>query len=292
MVRGVLLAALAAAVVGLAACGDDDETAKTTSLTVTETQPAKNRFVVEGIKSVPSGPVKLDFTNNAKGPAELQLVRIDSGHSKDEALKILKQDEGPIPAWFHAAGGVGAIKPGTSGTTTEVLPPGQYYALDDQTQDQGDPSPSEMGALVAFEVTGDSKSGDLPASTATVAAKDKGDDEFSWDVSGLKAGKNTLEFANDSKEELHHLVAFPLLPGKSADDAEKFLATQGKPSGPPPIDFEGGQTTSVLDQKTKEVTTLELAKPGNYVLLCFLGDRDGKGKSHFQEGLIKEVKVQ
>ena len=74
-------------------------------------------------------------------------------------------------------------------------------------------------------------------------------------------------------------------------DAKKFLATEGEPQGPPPVDFAGGGNTSVLDQKTKEVTKLTLSKPGNYVLVCFLGDRDGKGKPHFQEGALEQVRV-
>jgi len=47
---------------------------------------------------------------------------------------------------------------------------------------------------------------------------------------------------------------------------------------------------SVLDGKTKETTQLTLSK-GPYVLVCFLTDRDGKGKPHFQEGLLSQVTV-
>ena len=57
----------------------------------------------------------------------------------------------------------------------------------------------------------------------------------------------------------------------------------GQPPGPPPVDFEKGAGTAVLDGKRKEKTQLKLAK-GRNVLICFLTDRDGKGKSHDRAG--------
>jgi hypothetical protein len=108
--------------------------------------------------------------------------------------------------------------------------------------------------------------------------------------SGLKAGKNTITFDNTTNQ-LHHIVALPLVPGKTAADVKKFLASNGKPSCPPPVNFDQGVSTAVIDQKFKQTTELTLAKPGNYVLLCFISDRDGKGKPHFLEGLDKQVKV-
>lgn len=67
--------------------------------------------------------------------------------------------------------------------------------------------------------------------------------------------------------------------------------TQGRPSGPPPFDFKNGVNTAGPDGGTEEVTDLELRKPGRYALVCFFTDRDGKGKPHFAEGMLKQVDV-
>ncbi|MGI9082429.1 MAG: hypothetical protein ACR2FZ_09135, partial [Thermoleophilaceae bacterium] len=64
-----------------------------------------------------------------------------------------------------------------------------------------------------------------------------------------------------------------------------------KPSGPPPLDFEKAAGTTVLDGKRKLTTQLKLTK-GRNALVCFTTDRDGKGKEHHQEGMLKEVEVQ
>jgi len=298
-----LLAGMAIVLV-LGACGGSDEKSasapaakaappKTTVLAVTETQPSKNRYALEGIKEIPAGPVQIDFATRARGEHQLQLVRVDGDHSEAEVLKILlAEEDAVVPDWLHAAGGVTNVKSDAGRSTTQILPPGRYYALDDDRQGEPVPSAAERGAFATFEVTGKAQSAALPKTTATVNATDTADHKHSYEVSGLKVGVNTILFKNESKEELHHIVIFKLQPGRTAQDAKTFLMAQGKPSGPPPIDFENGDSTAILDQKTEMVTTLNLRKAGDYVLICFLPDRDGKGKPHFLEGMIKQVSVQ
>ena len=58
------------------------------------------------------------------------------------------------------------------------------------------------------------------------------------------------------------------------------------------MDFESGAGTAQLDGKTKAVTDFELRKKGKYALVCFTSDRDGKGKQHLLDGMLKEVDVQ
>ena len=43
--------------------------------------------------------------------------------------------------------------------------------------------------------------------------------------------------------------------------------------------------------RSEMVTDLVLRKPGKYAVVCFLTDRDGKGKEHLAEGMIEEVEV-
>ncbi len=41
--------------------------------------------------------------------------------------KVTDTEGGKIPSWLHAAGGLGTVNPGKSGTVTQVLEPGNYY---------------------------------------------------------------------------------------------------------------------------------------------------------------------
>jgi hypothetical protein len=300
-VRGSVALALAVVPLGLVSCGEDDSKdsgaeAKPTPLAITTSDAGAKRFTTEAPRSIKGGLVKVVFTNAGKGPHEAQLVRLDGGHTPQEALDIVTSEEpAKIPKWLHFAGGAGA-GPGQKATTTLDLPPGTYAVLDTGGGEEG-PPPSARGALATFEVK-QGPSGTLPPSTATITAADDEkaehgadhENKHSFKASGLKVGRNKLLFENKG-DEPHHAILFPILPGKSLADVKKAFSEE-RPSGPPPVDFESGAGTAVLDGKTKEVTDLQLRKKGRYALVCFITDRDGKGKEHLQEGMLKEVNVQ
>jgi plastocyanin len=289
-------AGLAVALIAVAGCGG--ESTNSQKLSVTEKDVGPKQYAYEGLKELHPGTVEIKFTNAGKVPHEFQLIRADGKHSADEvkaAITKLVESPGPspFPDWFHANGGVGAIPPGTTATAKVVLKKsGTYYAIDGETPDSPDNAPPYLtqGAFASFEAKGDKIGGALPSQSTKVTVKDVGKDKFRFDNSPLKTGTVTFEFNNTSKQD-HHVLALPLLPGKTIADVKKVLASNGPPSGPPPVDFAAQTGTAIVDYKQKEVAQLHLAKPGNYVLLCFLTDRDGKGKPHFQEGLLKEVKV-
>lgn len=298
--RSVALA-LAVIPLGLAACGDDDAEKGTgakepaapaatppaaSALAITTSDAGPERFSTKAPKSIKGGLVKLTFTNAGKDDHEAQLVRIGD-HTPEEAVKIYGAEEGPVPEWLRFAGGASA-GPGQTVTSTMNLEPGKYAMLDNAAF-MG-PVNSELGALATFEVTAGTP-GELPASTATITALDneEGEPEHEYEVSGLKLGKNRLLFENKGTE-VHHVVMFPILPGKALDDLEKFFASE-RPSGPPPFDPAKAVGTAVFEGETAGVIDLELRKAGRYALVCFVTDRDGKGKPHFQMGMLKEVEV-
>jgi len=290
-ISAVLLVGLA--VVGVSACGGSKKTEK---LTVSETQSGPKSFSYTGLRSLSGGTVKITFTNAAKGAQhELQLLRVDAGHSADELktalVKLNAGNHVPIPGWLHPAGGVGVLSPGQAATATVKLPSGLYYAADTQSPNGGQNQPPFLteGALAPFRVTSGAGAS-LPKTSASVTVKDEPKDSFRFDVSGLKTGSNTVTFDNTSKE-YHHVLAVPLLPGKTLAQAKTALASNGPPKGPPPVDFASLSGSAVADSKSKDVVQLTFAKPGNYVLLCFLTDKDGKGKQHLLRGLLKEVHV-
>jgi hypothetical protein len=56
------------------------------------------------------------------------------------------------------------------------------------------------------------------------------------------------------------------------------------------VDTSEAQSTAIVDGGASQTTTIDLKKPGQYILFCPLTDRDG-GKPHFQEGLLKVLTV-
>ena len=287
--------AVAIGLIALAGCGGSST--KSQSFKVSERDVGPKQYAYEGIRQLHPGTVTIEFTNAGKVPHEFQLLRADGKRSAAEVKATItklveSQKPLPIPAWFHAAGGVGPIAPRTTGTAKVILKAGTYYVADTQTPPNSNNAPPFLtqGAFAPIEAKGSKIGGALPGESTKVTVKDVGKDKFRFDNSPLKTGTVTLEFDNTSKQ-FHHVIAVPLLPGKTVADAKKALASNAPPKGPPPIDFQNATSAAVLDPKSKEVAQLHLAKPGNYVLLCFLTDRNGKGKPHFEEGLLKKVKV-
>jgi plastocyanin len=270
----------------------------TQTLSVTEVQLGPKSFAYQGVGSVTGGTVKISFTNAGKqnAPDELQLARIDSGHSatdvKTAMVKLLTGNgHVPTPTWLHPASGVGPTAPNQTATAVVKLPAGQYYAFDTQSPPGPGNSPPFLteGAFTSLQVTGGAASA-LPTTAGKVTIKDQPHDKFAFAVSGLKSGPDVITFDNKSKEA-HHVLAVRLLPGHTPAQALAVFVSQGPPKGQPPVDFNSINGAAVADNKTTQVNTITFAQPGKYILFCFLSDKDGKGKPHLQRGLFKEVTV-
>jgi hypothetical protein len=279
---GLTLLALVACA-GLTACGSDDDGGTTTA----DETPAQLTFVMTGTARAPdlalegeptAGLTRITFRNDTRGEHEAQLVRVEEERSEAEVLRQFAQtgEGAPTPDWLRAAGGAGLAPAGEEISSTQVLAPGTYYAIDTN----GDRRP----AYVRFEVTGEASDDELPAADATITARD-----FSFASSGLRAGLNEVTFDNAGRE-IHHVLAFPLAEGRTAADFRRFVASDGREGGPPPVDFEGGSGSSAFDGGTSGNVELRLAR-GDYVLVCFISNRAG-GPPHAVMGMVDEVSVQ
>jgi len=288
----VALAALAVIAIGLLACGDDDAKKATvpTPLAITTSDVEDERFRTEAPRSVKGGLVELTFTNAGKVGHEAQLARYDDGHTAADALDVILSEEPGIPSWFHAAGGAGSTRPGQTVKTTMNLAAGNYVMADNDNQEGR--SNAKRGAFVEFEVT-DGDDGSLPASTATITAAtdEQAEPQHSFEITGLKVGKNRLRLVSEG-EEVHHAIMLPIVPGNSLADVEEFFSDEGQASASPPVDFEGGAGTAAIDGDTEQVTDLVLPRVGRYAVICFLTDRDGKEpQPHLANGMLEEVEV-
>jgi hypothetical protein len=268
------LAAVAlAAIVPLAACGDDDDkssSSKTTDVAF-ELKGSGKKATMEVPDSVKAGTTRITFTNSTKQEASGQLFRVEGDHTPKEVRAAGEAwgDKGkPLPDWVGLAGGTGSTKPGKSVAVTQVLPPGKYIVAD-----------LETSAFGEFEVTG-SGGGKLPTTDASIDAK-----EYSFDTSGLKAGKSQVVFENKGKEP-HFVVGLPIKSGKTIEDVKTFVKTE---KGEAPVDEKKAFDAAVIDGGGKQVVSLQLQK-GNYALLCFIPDREG-GPPHVAKGMVSEATV-
>ena len=300
--RGRIARSIVAAIAAgglVAGCGDDDEdgestkdaAAKPVAFAVTATAEGKKKKALEFPATIKAGLVEMTLTNSDSVPRSAQIVRVEGDHTVDDVLKIVNADETKIPEWMQDGGGVSAVKPGATATATQVLAPGKYVIWDDEGGDDDDaPGHDELGAKGEFEVTGPAVDAELPARPATVTATDEGTDgkkpTYDFEFEGLKAGANQVRFENTG-DQLHHALFFPIIGNKTIEQVEKAFASE---SGPPPVDFEKGVGTTVIDGGIAQNITLDL-EAGRYAVICFLSDREG-GKSHAELGMLKELTVE
>jgi hypothetical protein len=283
--RKTLALALTGLVVGLAACGGDDEkTSSGSSSDAGSSEPAKlaitasgtpDKPVFEVASESPAGLTEITFTNDGKGEIDGQLVRIEGDHAVDAVVAELEKAQGgkPIQDWFQAKGGVGSTPGGETGTVTQVLEPGTYYVV-------GGNKPPEEPA--SFEVTGEASDAKLPAADGGKL----GAGEYSFFGSPVTSGA-PVEFDNTGKQ-WHHFIALQLIGDATIDDAKAFFKNEGK--GKPPFDEKKGFDTSVMDGGVSQVVDNPDLQPGNYVLVCFLSDREG-GPPHFTKGMVAPLEV-
>ncbi len=237
-------------------------------------------------KSAKGGLVDLTLKNNGKAPHGVQFIQYTGNHTLADVLKQLGSNSNKIPSWAKLNGGIGVVPGGQTGTATLNLPQGNYVLVDAAAL--GGPS-SGPPATAGMKLSGGS-TGSLPSTSAQITAKTAGKDKYKWDISGLKAGSNQITFDSKGKKAVHLIGAIPVK-GK-APPLGKIRSDLAKIGSGPPPPYVGGapETTAILDGGTSQTVTLNL-KPGQYIFFCPLHDRDGKGKSHDQEGLLKTVTV-
>lgn len=236
-------------------------------LTVTVTENAGG-FRYRAPRSVPAGLVEIRLRNDGAVPHKAQLWRITGDHTVREA-----RARRPLPDWLRSAGGVALTAPAETGTTVQVLAPGRYYVAG---------TGGERGVVAELRATGTATGARLPRATARIDAS-----EFSFRTSGLRPGRQAIDFRNTGSEP-HHAYFARMRTGASIADTLKFFSGQSS-VGRPPVDPEEIRETVVLEGRQRQVTELDLPA-GRYALLCFVRNRAG-GPQHTELGMADEVTI-
>lgn len=283
--RGVAAFGVVVAMLGVSACGGDDGSSAPAVVAVESAPDGEGRFELTVSESVEAGLTRLEFRNGTEDGAEAQLLRLDDGHTIEEALEVVSAEDGKIADWLHAEGGVGQIEPGTTAAVELVLEEGTYHVIDTGEPDGDDvQSHAEQGAVATFEVSGGDDDAELPDVDASIEMAD-----YNFVTEGLTAGTNRFLLTNTG-DELHHTLILPVTEGAEFSQVREFMTSEGESSGPPPVDFERLKGTSVLDGGRAQIQELELAA-GRYAFVCFLTDRAG-GPPHVAKGMLREVTIE
>lgn len=291
---------LALAAAALAGCGTDNKgtsagggTDKTDGaqappvLTVTATDDvAAKQFKFDVPATIEGGVFAVELKNNGKEAHDFQLAKAVEGHTLDDLLKQVAGENVPLEPWVSAAGGAGFTAPGGSGKVTLDLPAGKYwYFCTESSGDDGQPSVPHATNGMSGELTLEGNTGAaMPESEKSIDAAD-----YSLTPTALASGSNTILLSNKGKQ-LHHALAVPLAAGKTFDEAKAALTSDKEPAGPPPLDFEHGLASAVIDGGQTIAITWDL-KPGTYALLCFMPDKGTAGPPHVAKGMLAELKV-
>ena len=243
--------------------------AETPLLRLTVDDSAPGRFHYRAPRQVRGGLVEIRLRNSGDAPQKAQLWRITGNHTVKQALRA----RSPLPDWLRRAGGVALTEPGRTGRSLQSLPAGNYYVA----ATLGNP-----GSVARFKVIAPEPVPEAPRAPARIEAID-----FSFKVSGLKAGRNTIDFDNTGGQP-HHAFFAPLRSGADLDDVKRFFSRRTS-TGRPPVDAERTRETVVLEGGDRQVTELDLAA-GRYALICFVRGRRG-GPQHIELGMINEVTV-
>jgi hypothetical protein len=248
---GAALAA-AAALGGVAACGDDDGNSETRHA-APAMRVVAGEYAFAMPKRIKGGVVSMDFLNNGKEPHVFDLVRLDPGRTLADIEKVLAAGGEP-PSWAHTVGGVPPMTPGARLSITRKLRPGTYTFVCFVPAPNGKPH-WQLGMKKQFTVVGES-GGALPRADGVIVAR-----EDRYELPNVEAGRQTLELRNAaSRRREFELMTFK--PGKGRRDLENWF--QRGYRGEPPATLLGAIQS--IAPGTSVFLTADFKRGATYVL--------------------------
>ena len=318
---------------GLGACGDDDDAADDapgpTNTTAaaggdsTALQIVGNEYSFQAPATVAGGVVDIEFKNEGKLVHEAFLLDIgDTPQAQvlTEFKKVISSEEGvPIPDFIKPAGGAIETDAGETSKTSVTLSAGNYLIVctlaDSDSEEESEegkgegeaegapaagdepaeaeepaePAHFEIGMVLPLTVTGGGAGAALPEGDAQVTATD-----YAFDVQGLEAGDETINFTNASTAQIHHAIVFEFEEGVTPAQGEAAIKAFGAEGGPPPGTPEPTSDevgSSVFDAGRGGTFEGEFKAGRTYVFACFINDRAGGPPHAFGNNMVKAVAV-
>lgn len=261
-------------VAAVAAISGATATAAGTLPTLALTMTGKS---ITATSSVPAGAVNIVSTVSGEAMGSPTLVRLDPGVTFEQAFHAAISHGGDPNALDGLASIVAnpMAPKGTSNAQT-VLTPGTYVALDTEAD-----NPSKW-PHVDFTVTANSAPATLAKPNATV-----GTEEFRFTGPATLHNGQLVRYENDGY--LYHMVI--ALPAKNkaaatALDAALLAGNQKKANklvAGAPLQLMGSVGPAAMHQQVLK------AKPGFYVLACFMNTQDGR--VHTQLGMERVIRI-
>ena len=255
---------------------DEEEAgAEPTQISVTGTEYAFEADV-EGITA---GPVSVQLDNDGEEEHQVSIVRLKEGKTEADFAALsgdLSQFDDVLETW----GGPNGVAPGESGSSVQVLEPGDYYFVCFIPAPDGQPHAAK-GMLMPLTVgEPEGAIGELPEAEQSMALQDYdfgfGDDAL------LEAGTYTI---TNRGPQPHEAAIYAPAEGSSAQDVIDYFGNPA-PTGPPPAIGAGG--IGPIDVGRSAQIDLEA---GEYVFVCFIPDA-ADGAPHFTKGMIQIVNVE
>jgi uncharacterized cupredoxin-like copper-binding protein len=235
-----------------------------------------------GADRVDPGLVNLQVVNTGKHPHQMQLVRLETGHTAADFAAAAKSDPRRLPTWSRLVGGPNGVVAGERTSTLQFLNPGDYVLVCWLPDAAGTPH-FTLGMTKSITVlAGAAKSEAEPVPDITITLED-----FEYTLSkAITAGRHTVRVVNNGQQVHETLVV--QLPSKGTIKAFGAALVPGKPpSAMPPGKPVGG----VVGLAPGDAAVFQMAfMPGRYGLLCLFPDHD-TGQPHFEKGMAMEFDV-
>lgn len=248
-------------------------------------------FDTGGITELPAGSVRATMTvDEAATEAHVAMfARVKDGETVEDVLSAAETDFTGYKAaqMVDFVGGVNALRAGASQSAIVDLEPGTYMVVCFIPAQDGSfpPKPhSAFGMWTEIEVVEPDVEPVVIENEGTIVLS-----EMMFDLPDGFDGQGTFAVENRGAL-LHEMGIVRLDDGKTGDDVAAFYDFS---SGPPDIGNEpdtpgGGYAANHPGQNGYVELDLE---PGNYVLVCFVGNEPPSFSTHLNLGMWKEFSI-
>lgn len=243
-----------------------------------------DNYTFQAPDTINAGLTTFHFANLDDENHYAHSVKLDSGRTVFELVEVYGdaiRNARPRMTWVTRFGGPGATAPGDSSSVTQHMEPGHYAWICPVEDRDGTPhfSKGEVKSFVVNNTNLKAEGQKTPEASNIIRLMDY---TFALETH-LNSGEYTIRVVNDGSDP-HDVELARLAPGKNVEDVKNWL--QNGQGEPPVTNLAGG--VAVIAPGMEAYFEVELTA-GEYVLICFATDDDGR--THIEHGMIQKVSV-